>query len=73
MHLTTEQQQALDLGQAVEITLDGRPCVILRREVYYRAQEEYDDGSWTKEEMDRLAAETADILERDGLDEPLKS
>ena len=44
-------------------------CVVLRKDVYERV-EAMDYSPWTKEEMDLLAAETADLLAGDGLDEP---
>lgn len=52
MQLTGEQQQALEQGAAVDIILDGQPCVVLSREASERLTEEYDTEPWTKEEMD---------------------
>jgi hypothetical protein len=34
MNLTLEQQRAIDKGEAVPITVDGRECVVIRRDVY---------------------------------------
>jgi len=47
----------------------GAACVLLRKDVYER-REDADYRPWTKEEMDLLASETADLLAGDGLDEP---
>ncbi len=69
MNLTAEQEQALHSGQAVQVTVAGTACVLLRKDVYDRG-EVLDYSPWTPEEMDLLAAETADLLAGDGLDEP---
>jgi hypothetical protein len=43
--------------------------VLLRAEDYKRLTEgEYDDSPWTDEEMDRLAAEDADVLGWEGME-----
>jgi hypothetical protein len=67
--LTAEQEQAIQSGQAVRFSVGGTACVLLRQDVYERG-EEVDFSPWTSEEMDLLAAETADLLAGDGLDEP---
>jgi hypothetical protein len=69
MHLTAEQERAIQNGQAVAVTVAGAECVLLRKDVYERG-EEVDYSPWTNEEIDLLAAETADLLAGDGLDEP---
>jgi len=69
MHLTAEQERAIQNGQAVAVTVGGAECVVLRKDVYERA-EHVDYSPWTKEEMDWLASETADLLAGDGFDEP---
>jgi hypothetical protein len=40
--------------------------VLVRREVYERLRDEYDDSPWTDEEMGRLAAETGELLDSFG-------
>jgi hypothetical protein len=67
--LTAEQERALRSGQPVRVTVGGVACVLLRRDVFER-QEALDFSPWTAEETDLLAAETADLLAGDGLDEP---
>lgn len=69
MELTAEQERAIQNGQAVVVTVGSAACVVLRKDIYERS-EEVDYSPWTKDEMDLLAAETADLLARDGLDEP---
>ena len=69
MKLSAEQERAVHNGQAVTVTVGGAPCVLLRKDVFERG-EELDYSPWTKEEMNLLAAETADLLAGDGLDEP---
>jgi hypothetical protein len=69
MKLTAEQERAIQNGQAVPVTVGGAACVVLRKDVYERG-EALDYSPWTPEEMDSLAAETADLLAGDSFDEP---
>ena len=69
MELTAEQERAIQNGQTVTVTIGSAACVVLRKDVYERG-EQVDYSPWTKEEMDLLAAETADLLAGDGFDEP---
>jgi hypothetical protein len=68
MELTAEQEQAVRRGQAVQVTVGGAECVLLRKDIYERG-EGLDFGPWTKVEIDTLAGETADLLSGDGFDE----
>jgi hypothetical protein len=72
VELTTEQEQALHSGQAIQVTVGGAACIVLRKDVYERG-DALDFSPWTPEEMDLLAAETADLLAGDGMDEPDES
>jgi hypothetical protein len=72
VELTTEQEQALHSGQPVQVTVGGAACILLRKDVYERG-DALDFSPWTPEEMDLLAAETADLLAGDGMDEPAES
>jgi hypothetical protein len=67
--LTAEQERAIHSGQAIQVNVAGTRCVLLRKDVYDR-DEAVDFSPWTPEEMDLLAAETADLLAGDGFDEP---
>jgi hypothetical protein len=67
MILTQEQLADLEKGEPIRVTIGETACVIVREDVY---REEMDDSPWTEEEMDRLASETADLIQ-DDLDEPL--
>ena len=69
MELTAEQERAIQNGQAVAVTVGSAECVVLRKDVYERG-EQVDYSPWTKEEMDCVASETADMLAGDGFDEP---
>ena len=69
MTLTAEQERAIQDGQAVAVTVGNAACVVLRKDIYQRG-EVVDYSPWTNDEMDLLAAETADLLAGDGLDEP---
>ena len=69
MKLTAEQEQALQSGQALQVRVAGAECILLRKDVYERG-EAVDFSPWTPEEIDLLAAETADLLAGDGFDEP---
>ncbi len=72
MELTAEQERAIQNGQAVAVTVGSAECVGLRKDVYERG-EEVDYSPWTKEEMDLVASETANLLAGDGFDEPDES
>jgi hypothetical protein len=69
MELTAEQERAVCNGQAVQVTVAGAECALLRKDVYERDQE-VDYSPWTKEQIDLLASEAADLLTGDGFDEP---
>ena len=69
MILTVEQQQAIQSGQAVTVTVAGAPCVVMRQDVYERG-DALELTPWTAAEMNLLASETAALLAGDGLDEP---
>ena len=69
MKLTAEQERAIQNGQVVAVTVGSAACVVLRKDIYERG-EVVDYSPWTKDDMDLLAAETADLLAGDGLDEP---
>ena len=69
MTLTAEQEWAIQNGQPVAVTVGNAACVVLRKDIYERG-EELDYGPWTRDEMNLLAAETADLLAGDGFDEP---
>jgi hypothetical protein len=68
IELTQEQRQAVQNrpGQPVEMMDPGskEKFVLIRRDVY-DSLTEYDDGPWTDEEMDRLAAEVDAMLDDD--------
>jgi hypothetical protein len=69
MNLTLQQQQSLDQGEAVPLTVAGQPCVLLSQEAYDRVRAlQYDDSPWSDEEMDLLAAEDADLVGWEGMD-----
>lgn len=68
MKLTAEQERAIQCGQAVAVTVGSAECVVIRKDVYDRG-EPVDYSPWTKEEMDWVASESADLLAGDGFDE----
>ena len=69
MTLTIEQERAIQKGQAVNVTVAGAPCVVLRKDIYDLG-EVLDYSPWSAAEMDLLAAEAAELLAGDGFDEP---
>src|SRR5262249_1220650 len=69
MKLTVEQEQAIQNGRVVDVTVAGASCVPFRKDVYERG-DEVDYSFSTTEEMDLLGAETADLVGGDGLNEP---
>ena len=64
MKLSAQQESAIQQGHAVEVTVGGPPCVLLRKDIYEKG-EAVDYGPWTEQEINSLAAETADLLEGD--------
>jgi hypothetical protein len=75
MNLTSEQQQAIDRGEAVTFTVDGRECVLVRKDVYERVREIIPDDIPSIDEqlyMLRQIGEMAgwDDPEMDVYDEP---
>ena len=69
MELSAEQELAIENREAVAVTVGSAECVVLWKDVYERG-EQVDFSPWTKEEIDRAASETADLLAGDGFDEP---
>lgn len=61
MHLNPDQKLALDHGQPVPLVIDDTECIVIKREAYEKSQASLD---WTPEEMDLLAAEAAERLDR---------
>jgi hypothetical protein len=70
MNLTNEQFAAIDHGDAVPITLDGRACVVLREDVYDRVKRviDYDDSESNPEEAYSAVLAAWDQEEDPGLD-----
>ncbi len=65
IELTEEQCRELDQPEPVAIDPQtGQQYVLLRKEVYERLKEFYDDSPWTDEEMDLLAEEAGELLDR---------
>ncbi len=65
IELSEEQRKALAGGEPVRLVENGQEYVLLRAEAYDRiAHEAYDDSPWTDEEMDLLAEEAGDLLDR---------
>ena len=56
MNLTSEQQRAIDNGEAVEVTVDGKKYAMLQWEIFQKMKGlvEYDDAIWSKEEKEAL-------------------
>ena len=69
IELTEEQRQSIQAGKAVRVRENGREYVLLRPDVYDRlADDGYDDGPWTAEEIDQLREESVALLDRFGKD-----
>ena len=69
MQLTHQQLEAVRQGSAVRLNEAGTDLVIVRADVFELLQgSQYDDSSWTEEEMDLLAGEDADRLGWEGMD-----
>jgi hypothetical protein len=69
MQFTQEQLDAIRDGKPVRLSEGGTDLVVVRADVFERLRElVYDDGPWTDEEIDRLAAEDADALGWEGME-----
>ena len=62
MNLTIEQERAVQDGQAVAVVVAGAACVLLRKDICDRG-DALDYNPWTKEEIDLLADEAAELTE----------
>jgi len=63
--LTDEQRRELERSESLALDpATGQVYVLVRREVYEQLQEEYDDSPWTDEEMEALAWEAGELLDR---------
>ena len=50
MILTNEQRNAVGMGEAVTIEIDGVPCVLIRKDVYEKARKLIDFSEMPPEE-----------------------
>ncbi|MCI0461620.1 MAG: hypothetical protein L0Z62_32115 [Gemmataceae bacterium] len=65
IELTQEQRRELQGPEPIVIDPEtNQAYVLVRREVYERLKELYDDSPWTDEEMDALAEEAGELLDR---------
>jgi len=66
IELTEKQRQVLEQpGEPARIVETNTNYLLVRKDVYKRMQEFlYDDSPWTDEEMDLLAEEAGDLLDR---------
>jgi hypothetical protein len=71
INLTREQLQAVQRGERLRFAEAGGEFVVLYADVYERLTSllDYDDNPWTDEEMDLLAAEDADSLDWEGMED----
>jgi len=44
MNITKEQLEAVESGEAVELTLDGTECVVIKKDVYESVRDLIDDA-----------------------------
>lgn len=66
IQLTQEQRQELSAPEPVAIDPESQEVyVLIRKDVYDRIKRlAYDDSPWTDEEMDLLAEEAGEMLDR---------
>jgi propanediol utilization protein len=69
MQLSAEQQQAVEMGEPVAVSIAGTECVLVRKDVYLRLNPDFDMGPWTIDEMNLLADEVDEILSRNEANE----
>ncbi len=70
MVLTSEQVRAIDHGEAVPVSIDGRSCVVLRQDVYDRVKRvtDFNDSDMSPEETYPAILAAWDQDEDPGLD-----
>src|SRR5271155_4970755 len=70
IELTEQQSSAVAAsGDVPQVVMDPKTrtaYVLVRREVYERLKDDYDDSPWTDDEMGLLAAEAGDLLDSFG-------
>ena len=66
IQLTQEQRQELSAPEPVAIDPESQEVyVLIRKDVYDRIKRlDYDDSPWTDEEMDLLAEEAGEMVDR---------
>jgi hypothetical protein len=70
MQLTQDQLETIRSGHAVRMVELGTEVVVVRADVFANLQAlMYDDSGWTDEEMAILAAEDADRLGWEGMED----
>jgi len=69
MQLTQEQLDTVRQGNSIRLTESNTDLVVVRADVFERLQaSQYEDDSWTDDEMALLAAEDANRLGWEGMD-----
>jgi hypothetical protein len=64
MTLSPDQASKLETGSAVPITIGKTACILVRQDVFDKLTSSvYDDGDWTDEEINLLAARTFTALD----------
>jgi hypothetical protein len=70
MQLTQDQLETVRSGRAVRLTELGTELIVLRADVFANLQAlMYDDSGWTDSDMAILAAEDADQLGWEGMED----
>jgi len=68
IELSPSQRQAVHAPPGEPVRLvdpdTQQPFVLLPADLYERLKDGYDDSPWTDEEMDRLAEEAGELLDR---------
>ena len=59
MNLSTDQQRAVEQGQAVPFVLEGTECIIVRKDVYERVKRVIDEEALDADLVYDLIASTA--------------
>jgi hypothetical protein len=63
IELSHEQRQAISQGESIRVSDNGLECVVIRADVFDKFKA-YDDSEWTDGEMDLLAEEAGDLLDK---------
>ncbi len=70
MVLNLDQQAAVAKGEPVLLNVGGTECVLVRRDIYFRLDPDFETTPWTIDEMNLLADEAEEMISQREAHEP---